>query len=385
MVKYSYLTVEDYIFKGKNGMFEYTKCVMLIEDFNNILKSSMLILENEDINIERNKHAIYQYLKENNQSIINEYNIDIVKDIIEQGIDLHNNKVLSSEIKNKNIKYTIKDKYIYNNLLDSNLIILKKQYYNLSFDFLKNAKFSQIKDIKINSNYDQNKIKFDVTYKQSIHDLNNNNNKNKNLSIYYDSHQLCFVIGSNHYIIDIKEIVKFTNNIIKHLDSEDKELRLKSELGYSFMLNNIYNVTNLIINKYCKDYNIETIIIHQQSDDNYEIKYFSQIFYNMIQYIAKFNNCNIKTYNFDLNILKYVQSFEGKYLNKQNIKYELQDEKDNIEIIYDTHQNYYLPVVVNAAYNLQRRYNNDYEKDYHVKFESNDVSNYVEVVTYTFN
>lgn len=382
MAKYNYLTVQDYIFKDKDGILDYSKCLMLIEDFNSILKYTMLILENE--NLKQDKSAIYNQFKNNDRysQINKDYNKDIIMDIIIKAINMHNNGIMSDQLRNIDIKYTIKDKYIYNNLTDSHNIILKKQYHNLSFKFLKNANDSVIKDIKLHSQYYHDKIAFDITYKT----LNNDYDKinNNNLSIYCDMYNLSFVIGSDYYLINIEDIVNFTYEVMTNLNNENKNLKMLSEFGYYYVLNNIYNLANLIINKYGKHKKVQTIISHNHNDND-KLQYFYKILDQMIDYLAQSNNMNIKKYKINSQILSYVESFENKLLMKQNIKPELSQLKDGIEVFYNYKEDKYLPIVANAAFNLQKHYNKKYDEIYSINFEKNDVSNHVEFVTYTFD
>lgn len=382
MAKYNYLTIKDYIFKNKDGILDYSKCLILIEDFNSILKYTMLILEDEKLQQDENK--IYNQFKNNDRysQINKDYNKDIIKDIIIKAINMHNNGITSDQLRNIDIKYIIKDKYIYNNLTDSHNIILKKQYHNLSFKFLKNANESFIKDIKLHSQYDHDKVTFDITYKT----LNNDSDKtnNNNLSIYYDMYNLSFVIGSDYYIINIEDIVNFTYEVMTNLSNENKNLKILSEFGYYYVLNNIYNLANLIINKYGKNKKVQTIISYNHNDND-TLQYFYKILDQMIDYLAQSNNMNIKKYKINSQILSYVESFENKLLMKQNIKPELSQLKDGIEVFYNYKEDKYLPIVANAAFNLQKHYNKNYNEIYSMNFEKNDVSNHVEFVTYNFD
>ena len=382
MSKYSYLTIKDYIFKNKDGILDYSKCIMLIEDFNSILKYSMLILEDESLNQDEN--LIYDLIKNNGRygQIVKDYNNDIIKDIINKAINMYNNGIISDQLKDINIKYTIKNKYIYNNLLDTHNILLKDQYHNLSFKFFRNANNALIKDIKIYNKYDQNKVTFDITYKT----LNNDYDKidNNNLSIYYDMYNLSFVIGSDYYIINIEDIVNFTYEIMVNLNIENKNLKILSEFGYYSMLNNIYNLADLIINKYGKDNKVQTIISYNH-DDNNKLQYFYKILDKMINYLAQSNNINVKKYNINSQVLSYVESFKNKLLMKQNIKPELSQLKDGIEVFYNYEKDKYLPIVANAAFNLQKHYNKNYNELYNINFESHDISRYIQFITYKIN
>lgn len=382
MSKYSYLTIKDYIFKNKDGILDYSKCIMLIEDFNSILKYSMLILEDESLNQDEN--LIYDLIKNNGRygQIVKDYNNDIIKDIINKAINMYNNGIISDQLKDINIKYTIKNKYIYNNLLDTHNILLKDQYHNLSFKFFRNANNALIKDIKIYNKYDQNKVTFDITYKT----LNNDYDKidNNNLSIYYDMYNLSFVIGSDYYIINIEDIVNFTYEIMVNLNIENKNLKILSEFGYYSMLNNIYNLADLIINKYGKDNKVQAIISYNH-DDNNKLQYFYKILDKMINYLAQSNNINVKKYNINSQVLSYVESFKNKLLMKQNIKPELSQLKDGIEVFYNYEKDKYLPIVANAAFNLQKHYNKNYNELYDINFEFHDISRYIQFTTYKIN
>lgn len=168
---------------------------------------------------------------------------------------------------------------------------------------------------------------------------------------------------------------------MKNLDSDNIDLKIKSELGYSHMLNNIYNLADLIINKYGKNKKVQSIISYNYNDND-KLQCFNYFFDKMIHYLAQSNNMNIKNYNLNSQILLYVQSFENKLLMKQNMKHELSQIKDQVEVIYDKNKDFYLPIVVNAAFNLQRHYNKDYDTLYDINFESHDVSRYIQFLTY---
>lgn len=374
---YSYLTIRDYIFKNKHGIFEYTKCMMLFSDFESILKSVLNLLRNDD---ELNDiNSIYQYMYDNNFNQVKNYNVDIVKDIIQQGLYIYNDK-----ISDDNIRFVIKNRYINNNFNKFHTILLNDQYYNLKFNIFRNSNDLDIKDIAFNKNYDFDKFPIDITFRKKI-DQNYQSIKNKNLSIYFDQYQISFVIGGEYYLLNIKDVIDFTYQVMNNLNSDNNDLKIKAELGYYYMLNNIYDIANLIINNYGKNQKIESVIKYNYENDiqNFDkIRYFYYLFDEMINYLAKSNKMTVKTYNLDKQILLYVQSFENKSLKKQNIQLDLTEINNGIESIYNYKKDKILPVVSNAAFNLQRHYNKDYDTLYDINFESHDVSRYIQFLTY---
>ena len=374
---YSYLTIRDYIFKNKHGIFEYTKCMMLFSDFESILKSVLNLLRNDD---ELNDiNSIYQYMYDNNFNQVKNYNVDIVKDIIQQGLHIYNDK-----ISDDNIRFVIKNRYINNSFNKFHTILLNDQYYNLKFNIFRNSNDLDIKDIAFNKNYDFDKFPIDITFRKKI-DQNYQSIKHKNLSIYFDQYQLSFVIGEEYYLLNIKDVIDFTYQVMNNLNSDNNDLKIKAELGYYYMLNNIYDIANLIINNYGKNQKIETVIKYNYENDiqNFnKIRYFYYLFDEMINYLAKSNKMNVKTYNLDKQILLYVQSFENKSLKKQNIQLDLTEINNDIESIYNYKKDKVLPIVSNAAFNLQRHYNKDYDTLYDINFESHDVSRYIQFLTY---
>lgn len=374
---YSYLTIRDYIFKNKHGIFEYTKCMMLFSDFESILKSVLNLLRNDD---ELNDiNSIYQYMYDNNFNQVKNYNVDIVKDIIQQGLYIYNDK-----ISDDNIRFVIKNRYINNSFNKFHTILLNDQYYNLKFNIFRNSNDLDIKDIAFNKNYDFDKFPIDITFRKKI-DQNYQSIKNKNLSIYFDQYQISFVIGGEYYLLNIKDVIDFTYQVMNNLNSDNNDLKIKAELGYYYMLNNIYDIANLIINNYGKNQKIESVIKYNYENDiqNFDqIRYFYYLFDEMINYLAKSNKMTVKTYNLDKQILLYVQSFENKSLKKQNIQLYLTEINNGIESIYNYKKDKVLPVVSNAAFNLQRHYNKDYDTLYDINFESHDVSRYIQFLTY---
>lgn len=374
---YSYLTIRDYIFKNKHGIFEYTKCMMLFSDFESILKSVLNLLRNDD---ELNDiNSIYQYMYDNNFNQVKNYNVDIVKDIIQQGLYIYNDK-----ISDDNIRFVIKNRYINNSFNKFHTILLNDQYYNLKFNIFRNSNDLDIKDIAFNKNYDFDKFPIDITFRKKI-DQNYQSIKNKNLSIYFDQYQISFVIGGEYYLLNIKDVIDFTYQVMNNLNSDNNDLKIKAELGYYYMLNNIYDIANLIINNYGKNQKIESVIKYNYENDiqNFDkIRYFYYLFDEMINYLAKSNKMTVKTYNLDKQILLYVQSFENKSLKKQNIQLDLTEINNGIESIYNYKKDKILPVVSNAAFNLQRHYNKDYDTLYDINFESHDVSRYIQFLTY---
>lgn len=379
MTEYSIMKLRQHVYKDDQRNFDnYERLHHLITNYMTIRREIASALDRKMKNNE-NEIDEEKFTNEMYDQIIEVADLDffqyfnLSKSYIERIIN--QNIQLAKKDPDINFKVAInKDYYlrlyesdVMKRLLNRGMIVFNKTFNSVVLNFYDPYDPLSIQRIQMEMSNKYKKHNIDIYYKKKIQDVQKN--KKDVASIFYDNNGIAIVTGQNQYYFDFKD---FKNQFEAcYLELNNKESMLRH--FYDRQVNKLYVFLSKIYHHIILKQEIETLVIYDNNyinnsnvdiDDLNEKDHFSQIFTDMIYYLSNAYMINVKRYRLNEDIVKYVPIFNMNVLRDQNVKIQNVDVEENErQVIFDQTKEHIIPVVLNAAFNLKRHYEKDFEID----------------------